>query len=142
MLTLATMRVSGLAPFVSAALLSLAGCQDPDVGQLCKFDLEGIVDAQGNVVPSVAVDFLETGKPECENLVCMVSPSPAASTAPNKPYCSKACVSNSDCSQDQTGLECRKVILDETFLNSLDPTVKQKYLPGSTFTNYCARPLQ
>ncbi len=130
------MRVSRLAPFVSAALLALAGCQDPDVGQPCTFDIQGISPT------TIGVDFLETGKTECENLVCMVSPTPpAGSKVKSNPYCSKVCVSNADCSQDETGLECRKVVLDETFLNALDPATKQRYLPGNTFTNYCAPPL-
>ncbi len=119
-----------------ALLLALAGCQEADVGQKCAFDLPGI--DEGNV----AADYLETGRAECENLVCIKSPPPpAGSKVKNNPYCSKPCVSNSDCAEGQTGLQCRAVVLDPTFINSLPADVRKLYLGDIQFSNYCAAPL-
>ena len=123
-------------PVLAAAFLGmLAACQDPDVGQSCSFDVPG-------VTGPVATDYLETGKTECENLVCIRSPDPpAGSSVKNNPYCSKPCVSDSDCSKGETGLVCRSVILDPEFLASLPEDVRQKYLGDVQFSSYCATPL-
>ena len=113
----------------------LPGCQDPDVGQSCSFDV---------VVPGgvLTADYLETGKTECENLVCIRSPDPApGSRVANNPYCSKPCVSDSDCSKDETGLVCRTVVLDPGFLAGLPDEVRRKYLGDVQFSSYCAAPL-
>jgi hypothetical protein len=122
---------------VLAALAAgmLGGCQDPDVGQRCSFDAPGLSDP-------VTSDYLETGKTECENLVCIWSPPlPAGSPVENNPYCSKPCVSDSDCSKDETGLVCRTVVLDPAFLASLPEDVRAKYLGDVQFSSYCAAPL-
>jgi hypothetical protein len=119
----------------AGGLLALLGCQDPDVGQSCSFDLSP-------VPQTITADYLETGKTECENLVCILSPAaPTGSKVKNNPYCSKACVSNSDCSESDTGLVCRSVVLDPDFINKLDPAVRAKYLGDITLSNYCAPPL-
>lgn len=116
--------------------VALGGCQDPDVGQKCSFD--------GNLATltagDVPADYLETGITSCDSLVCIKSPKPP-SQVKNNPYCSKVCVSNADCSQSDTGLVCRQVVLDPTFINSLDPAVRQKYLGDTQFAFYCAAPL-
>jgi hypothetical protein len=128
------MRVAHL---FAVSALALAGCQDPDVGALCNFDLPGVNDGP------VAADFLETGKTECDNLVCIKSPPPPqGSKVRNNPYCSKPCVSNADCSEGETGLVCRKVVLDEAFIDSLPPDVRQRYLGEIRLSTYCAAPVQ
>jgi hypothetical protein len=115
----------------------VAGCQDPDVGGPCTFYLPGLDTG------AVAADYLETGKTECDNLVCIKSPPPpAGSRVKNNPYCSKPCVATNDCSPSDTGLECRDVVLDETFLNALPPDIRAKYLPpGVQNAKYCAAPV-
>jgi hypothetical protein len=128
------MRLSPAA--IALGALVLAGCQDPDVGGICVFDLPGV--DQG----AVTADFLETGKTECDNLVCIKSPPlPAGSRVKNNPYCSKPCVATNDCSPSDTGLECRDVVLDEAFINGLPPEVRAKYLPQILNAKYCAAPL-
>jgi hypothetical protein len=128
-------RKLGLAPLALSMLL--AGCQEPDVGQACSFDLPGVGSGP------VAADYLETGKTECENLVCIRSPdAPAGSGVKNNPYCSKPCVSDGDCSQSETGLVCRAVVLNQDFINALPEDVRRKYLGDIGFSNYCAVPLR
>jgi hypothetical protein len=125
---------TSLVGLVLAALL-VAGCQDPDVGQPCTFDLSGSENIPG--------DYLETGKTECENLVCIRSPT-APSSVKNNPYCSKPCVANSDCSESDTGLVCRAVVVDQNWVSSLTPEQQQKYhdyLGAIQFSSYCAAPL-
>lgn len=131
------MNARRLAAFASGVILVLAGCQAPDVGQPCTFDLPG-------VIPETAsADYLETGvTTDCETLVCMVSPPGPATSKVKSPYCTKPCVSNADCSQSETGLVCRAVVLDPNFINSLDPATREKYLGNNAFSNYCAAPLQ
>jgi hypothetical protein len=116
-----------LAPALAALALA-AGCQSPDVGQSCDFD-------SGATGP-VAADFMATGITVCENLVCLKSPGRSGG------YCSKACVSDRDCSSGSTGLACRQVVLDPDFLAALPPDVRQKYLGDISFSSYCAVPLQ
>jgi len=119
----------------AAGLCMLAACQQPDVGQSCSFDVPGIAPGP------VSADFIETGKTECENLVCIRSPDPpAGSKVRNNPYCSKPCVSDSDCARGETGLVCRAVVLDPEFLASLPEETRQKYLGDVQFSNYCAAP--
>jgi len=121
-------------------LAALAGCQAPDVGGPCTFD---VPDA-GVIFPAtITADYLESGNTACDNLVCIKSP--PSSKVKNDPYCSKPCVADADCSPSDTGLICRKVVLDEVFLAQLaqqDPQIAQKYL-GDTgaYSSYCATPL-
>jgi hypothetical protein len=128
-ITLLSQMRTSLAGLALGALL-VAGCQDPDVGQPCTFDLSGNEEVPG--------DYLETGKTECENLVCIRSPTRATG------YCSKPCVATSDCSQSDTGLVCRPVVVDQNWVQSLTPEQQQKYndyLGSIQFSNYCALPL-
>jgi hypothetical protein len=134
----------------------LAGCQGPDVGQKCELQT-GAGGVNLNVV-SVPADFFESGNLGCDNLVCIKSPDqPAGSRVTNNPYCSKACVSNSDCSQSETGLVCRPVTVDLNFINSLPRAQRDQYYQvlgcqiasdGTPtqcplqFQSYCAAPLQ
>jgi hypothetical protein len=117
------------------AIAVLSGCQSPDVGQTCQLDL--------TVPPEASnADYLELGRAECENLVCIQSPtSPPGSV---RRYCSKPCVSNSDCSPGETGLTCRAVVLNEAFITQLfqnDPALAQQFLGPSANAKYCATPL-
>lgn len=106
------------------------------MGARCELALPGVNDT------SVAADYLETGNPGCDNVVCIKSPPlPAGSRVKNNPYCSKACVATNDCSPSDTGLECRNVVLDEAFINGLPPDIRAKYLPGIQNAKYCAAPL-
>jgi hypothetical protein len=134
MRSLPAMSPARLASIVLIALgaAMLPGCQEPDVGQSCSFDIstpDGVVVA----------DYLETGKTECENLVCIRSPAVEGWTRPN-PYCSKPCVSDDDCSRSETGLSCRSVVLDPEFIASLPQDVRDKYLGDLQFSSYCAIP--
>ena len=139
------MRVPTSAALVMAVGL-LVGCQSPDVGQPCTVAV--------TKTATVSVDWVEFGNPECEDtLTCAQSPLRDGSKiksrlsgcnptgdGTNCGYCTKPCVSNADCFQDSTGLECRSVVLDEAFIKSLDPAVAQKYLGDATASNYCAAP--
>jgi hypothetical protein len=129
------MRALRFAPFVTAAVLALAGCQDPDVGQPCDVGVN---------TSTLAGVLLETGKTECDGLVCMAVPDSQRGTQlKSSQFCSKTCVATNECSQDETGLVCRNVVLDDAFINKLDPAVRNRYLPGNTaITSYCAPPLR
>ncbi len=139
-----------LAPFVV-----LAACQQADVGQPCKIQL-GTANAPsasqlwsgGGTVPvcnerdrPCGGEYVEFNNTACENLVCVLSPAQAgskyASEEPGAGYCSKPCVSNRDCYESDTKLVCRNIILDTTFLASLDPATKERYLGDIEFSNYC-----
>jgi hypothetical protein len=132
-ITVLSQMKTSLAGLALGALL-VAGCQDPDVGQSCALAF-GSGDA--------TADYLELGNTECENLVCIATPG-APSNVKHNPYCSKPCVSNSDCSESDTGLVCRSVVVDPNFVRSLTPEQQQKYqefLGAIEFSNYCAAPL-
>ncbi len=124
------MRTAALA--FSACFAALAACQAPDVGAFCTLDI--------TVPQPVVADYLETGITTCDNLVCIRSQ--LTSKNSDAAYCSKPCVADGDCSPSETGLVCRKVVLDEAFLATLTEATKQKYL-GDTgqFSTYCAAPL-
>jgi hypothetical protein len=121
-----------LAPLAAAALAFLAGCQDPDVGQACTMRYSG--GTQGG-------DWFETGNFECVNPICIRSILPAGSKVKNNPYCSKACVSNRDCFNSDTGLVCRAVVLDQDFLSALPAAVRDQYLGDVQISSYCAAPV-
>lgn len=128
------MRITRLA-FLGFAVAALTGCQSPDVGQECQLDLAIPPEANG-------ADYLELGRAECENLVCIQSPTTPPGTV--RRYCSKPCVSNSDCAPGDTGLTCRGVVLNESFIAQLmqsDPALAQKFLGPGRNSNYCATPL-
>jgi len=139
-------------PLLGAALL-LGGCSDPDVGQPCVLDVfdssnNPIDTAVGNVYCSaVPADFFKTGAIECDNLICIRSETGAAcpesvAGAPIevRKYCSKACVSDADCFNKETGLVCRNIVLNEAFISSLPEDVREKYLGQLATSSYCATP--
>jgi hypothetical protein len=131
-----------------AALIALGACQSPDVGQPCTITW-GTSDAAPPPPDPVTLfdnggsDWFESGNTTCENLVCIVSPAAKGSRYASGGYCSKPCVSNQDCFESQTGLVCRQMVLDPTFLKQLDqidPALKQRYLGDIQFSSYCAVP--
>jgi hypothetical protein len=144
-------RIAGL------AALALAACQDPDVGQPCALDLfadGGAIDTdvqrdKGLYSSCERADYFRSGAVECESLICVRSatgsatgtcPPPLSPVAIRK-YCSKACVSDTDCFNKDTGLVCRQIVLDPVFLANLDPQVRDRYLGQIQSSNYCAAPV-
>jgi hypothetical protein len=127
-----------------ALLALLAGCQSADVGQRCRAPRDPL--AQETWSPDkVLGDYLESGNPSCDNLVCIVSPAVAGGRYNDCPggecgYCSKPCVSDQDCFRSDTGLACRQMVLDPAFLRSLPEAVRVKYLADIQFSSYCAVP--
>lgn len=145
------MRATALCVLASIAVL--AGCQGPDVGQKCRLQT-GANGPDLNALP-VPADFFESGNLDCDNLICIKSPAPVPSKLSN-PYCSKACVSDSDCFQSDTGLVCRPVTVDKNFISTLSVPQRIAYYTilgcqvdsSGTPTNcplqfqsYCAAPL-
>ncbi len=135
---------SFLALPAAAALAVLTACPGPDVGQRCTLGGDHPID----ITPATANgDYLETGNTNCDALVCIVSPIQQSSPDYNQctgsacGYCSKNCVSNQDCFQSKTGLECRQMVLDWEFINSLDDATRQRYLADIQYSSYCAVPL-
>jgi hypothetical protein len=133
---------------LAATILALGACQQPDVGQPCNITW-GTSDSASSPPNPVSLfqnhqsDWFESGNTECENLVCIVSPVAPGGRYAAGGYCSKPCVSNSDCFQSETGLVCRQMVLDPLFLAQLDqvdPTLKQKYLGDVQFSSYCGVP--
>lgn len=132
-------------PLLLAALLTAAACQSPDVGQPCTLDYGAGADG-GSGAGGYVGDFVETGKPECENLVCIRSAGDGVGATASggqkvNPYCSKPCTANKDCYTSETGLVCRPMVLDPDFMNSLTDAQRQKYLGDIKFSNYCAVPV-
>jgi hypothetical protein len=137
---------------VALALLSLAGCQKPDVGEQCTLAWNPNWQADNTPEPPTASklytsggsEYFESGNLACDGLVCLVSPAPAGSeygfTTPGTGYCSKPCVSNSDCYQSETGLVCRQMLLDPVFLSTLDAATRDRYLADIQQSSYCAVP--
>jgi hypothetical protein len=141
------MRLPRVPLFAAVACAALAaGCQDPDVGARCDIQWGGSIAAPE---PSTADgDYLETGNPTCDSLVCIVSPATSGeySTCAGEHvqcgYCSKPCVSDADCYESETGLVCRQMVLDDEFIASLPPEVRDMYLGDAQSSYYCAVPLQ
>jgi hypothetical protein len=138
------MRRAVLHIVLACGLAALAGCQDPDVGQPCTLQWGTGSEAPQPPDPvqlfeSGGGDFFESGNVGCENLVCIVSPVREGRYASGG-YCSKPCVSNEDCFQEDTGLVCRQMVLDPVFLAELDPDLKAQYLGQVELSNYCAVP--
>jgi hypothetical protein len=144
------MRRAALLPVL--ALVALAGCQDPDVGNPCTLSWSPTWEQDGTSPPPTASllfetggsDYFESGNLACEGLVCIVSPAPAGteygSTEPGAGYCSKPCLSNDDCYEDETGLACRQMVLDPVFLEQLDAETRARYLADIQYSSYCAVP--
>lgn len=135
------------------ALLALSACQSVDVGEPCQMNLTyadggpiALPQGDGGVECSAdSADFLRSAAYECDGLVCLQSAigncaGQLATPYEVRSYCSKACVSDSDCFTSQTGLVCRLVVLDPSFLASL-PDGGAPYLPAALQSSYCAPPL-
>ena len=123
---------------LAAALLALAACQKPDVGQPCTLTW-GTSEPKPNAT-TVNADYFESGNTTCENLICILSPVAAGSRYDRGDlggYCSKACGSDGDCYKSDTDLVCRKVVLDEVFLAQLPDDLKQQYLGEIQLASYC-----
>ncbi len=137
------------APCLALALILLtaSACDKPDVGQRCvlTWNRDGPVPAP---TPATAQgDYFETGNAQCDDLVCIVSPaSPGTKyydcSGSACGYCSKPCVSDRDCYSGSTGLKCQQLILDPTFLATLDELTRQRYLGETQNINYCVVPRQ
>ncbi len=128
-----------------AALAACAACQSPDVGQPCNLTWGTSGTPAPTAVDLFATggsDFFETGNLGCEGLVCIVSPAAAGSkygsSTPGEGYCSKPCISNQDCYDSKTDLECRQMVLDPVFLEQLDAQTRQRYLSDIQYSKYCA----
>jgi hypothetical protein len=142
------MRSRSLLAAAALAVVALAGCQQPDVGGECQLTWNPTWETDGTAAPPVASeiasDYFESGNLSCDGLVCIVSPAPAGSeygsTTPGVGYCSKPCVSNSDCYQSETGLVCRQMVLDPVFLEQLDAETRSRYLADIQYSSYCAVP--
>ena len=136
---------------LAIAAVALAGCQSPDVGGDCTLTWNPTWQQDGTKPPPKASeladgggsDYFESGNLACDGLVCIVSPSPEGSgydRAIGVGYCSKPCVSNSDCYEKASGLVCRQMVLDPVFLDQLDPTTRSRYLADIQYSSYCAVP--
>ncbi len=141
---------SPLAAVAITLALGAAACQKPDVGGQCNI-------AWGDSTPSAptaattTADYFESGNLACDGLVCIISPAPAGvkygsegnvygSDVAGQGYCSKPCVSNSDCYESETGLVCRQMVLDPVFLETLDAATRARYLADIQYSSYCAVP--
>jgi hypothetical protein len=130
-----------------APLLALVACQDPDVGSPCTLswgqDAATPPPSPVSLYPNGA-DYFESGNLACEGLVCLVSPAEAGTrygcSEVGCGYCSKPCVSNDDCYEDDTGLVCRQMVLDPVFLEQLDEATRARYLADIQYSSYCAVP--
>ncbi len=132
------MRASTAAHGTLAALaaLALGACQEADVGQPCELDaysgsppanIDVAVAGQPGVYCSAdTADYFRSGAIECDNLICIRSATGAACTGTGpaftgypddvRKYCSKPCVSDSDCKNDLIDLVCRPIVLDPCYL--------------------------
>lgn len=153
------MRSRSLLVGTAVGLFALAGCQSPDVGGECNLAWNPNWQLEGTPPPPTASelpypngpDYFESGNLACDGLVCIVSPAQAGqefgsdhlqygSRGAGVGFCSKPCVSNSDCYSSETGLGCRQMVLDPVFLEQLDPTTRERYLADIQYSSYCAIP--
>jgi len=150
-LTMVAMKRSSRSRLAPLAALLLAACQSPDVGQECRMTLENAdgtpidVEVGGAICSDNRADFFRSGAIECDNLICLRSATgacPGGGTVDPlqvRAYCSKACVSDDDCFNSETGLVCRRVLLDPSFVASL-PDGGEPWLPAALGSSYCATP--
>ncbi|HSM94013.1 MAG TPA: adventurous gliding motility lipoprotein CglC [Anaeromyxobacteraceae bacterium] len=136
-----------LLAFVAFAAIG-SGCQQPDVGARCLIPSYPPAAGSTPIHPeptSISGDYLETGNLACDSLVCIVSPATSgkysACDGDNCGYCSKPCVSDSDCFKSETGLVCRPVVLAPEIIAELDPALAERYLGDARYSRYCAVPL-
>lgn len=144
------MRLARVAVLATACASLAFGCQSPDVGSRC--DVQWSATSTAPKPATIPGDYLETGNPACPRLVCIISPTTPASGEYGScaagdtqcGYCSKPCVSDSECYHSETGLVCRQIVLDPGFIAQLEatnPLLAQRYLGDARFSRYCAVPL-
>jgi hypothetical protein len=142
-----TLRVAVAAAAIAA--LS-AGCQSPDVGARCDVAWGTDPSYPAPTPATIPGDYLETGNLACDSLVCIVSPATSGKyshcegAASGCGYCSKPCVSDTECFKSETGLVCRQIVLDPGFIQQLeanDPALAARYLGDARYSRYCAVPL-
>ena len=119
-----------------------------DIGDPCSLKL---LDGGPWLETSQTNDIFIIGTPQCENLVCL---RPAGATSPpGQGICSNLCTPekagdpnspSNDCSSRETNLVCRKLALDQSFIDQIlaldgGAELLQKYL-GSDSGNYCTTP--
>ncbi len=134
-----TVTIGTLAALTVAALVA---CQSPDVGQPCTPRVSGV---DGGSPESCSngdrATYFESGPTTaCDNLVCIHSPGEGCTTSvPQtlKGLCSKPCISDADCFKDETGMVCRTVVLDPSFLATLPPDVQSRYLGEINQSSFC-----
>jgi hypothetical protein len=101
---------------------------------------------------NISGDYLETGNLNCDSLVCIVSPATSGKYSScdgtQCGYCSKPCVSDSECYKSETGLVCRQMVLDPEFIRLLEAQdaangtdFAGKFLGDARYSRYCALPL-
>lgn len=128
------------------------GCQQPDVGQRCKLSWgDGSTGYPAPTPATAPGDYLETGNLACDSLVCIVSPATSGEysgcVGDQCGYCSKPCVSDTECYHSQTGLVCRQMVLDPAFIQYLENQdalngthLADLYLGQARYSRYCAVP--
>ncbi len=125
-------------------LLTLSACDKPDVGMPCDLAWNSTGTPPPPTPQTTQGDYFEMGNTACDGLVCIVSPvqSGRYSTCSGTScgYCSKACVSDRDCYNGDTGLVCDSVVLDPAFVATLDDATRQRYLGDINATQYCVVP--
>ncbi len=143
------MRASAkLAAFALFTLLALPACDKPDVGSRCPLTWNPNVGVPAPTPTTALGDYFESGNPGCDDFICIVSKAKAGTrygscSGDKCGYCSKPCVSNRDCYSGSTGLVCDTVVLDQTFITTLqqqDPALLSRYLGEIRLSNYCVVP--
>lgn len=143
------MRLDRVALLALVAAALCGGCQAPDVGQRCNFGWAAAPSVPAPTPSTIDADYLETGNMACDSLVCIVSPATSGEYAScdgdQCGYCSKPCVSDTDCYKSETGLVCRQMVLDADYIQWLQenhPELAATYLGDAPYSRYCAVPLQ
>jgi hypothetical protein len=145
------MRALAVKPALAMLALLALACQKPDVGAPCTLQWGADASIPTPIPQTSTADYFQTGNLACDDLVCIVSPAASDSrwaqscdtaNGTNCGYCSKPCVSNQDCSTSDTGLVCDLILPDPSFVASLDPAVRERYLADIAFSSYCVVPRQ
>lgn len=137
-----------LAAFALFTLLALPACDKPDVGARCTLSWNPNAEVPAPTPTTALGDYFESGNLGCDDLICIVSKAKTGSKYASCSgtacgYCSKPCVSNRDCYSGSTGLVCDSVVLDETFIATLeeeDPELLDRYLGEIRLSDYCVVP--
>jgi hypothetical protein len=133
---------------ILSILLLTFGCNPPsDLGNVCELRL-----ADGGLWTSAVSptdDFIYSGTTQCENLVCL---RPAGSPLDaGYGLCSNNCTPKNasdpnslsdDCNGRESGLVCRQIALDPSFIKAIlaqdgGKQLLQEVLGGNTIPTYC-----